>query len=552
MRDERMAATAVALALALAGASLSWAQASGTPTVRGYAELQYQKLDGQGTLADREWWVRSIQLGYARRFASTLDLSAQAQVIDLSYIGRADKSRVPLASLRLAHPWFGAFASYRPTSTTDALGVTVRQQQTLVGGYWSKPGLPRLDLSFDRRHQDAGAIGGEGTSTNRTALASHTLGPVAIRGGYADQTQQPAAPGAHQLFQRTWTGGTTLRVGARRASMLLQYDYSDASRQEADVRVTGTRMHAAAATGGLRFTPKTDLNLSYAYRRSRIGDGSSTAFEDQEGSLLLNHVPTRAVRLTAGGGVRTVRSDLHQDLEEYALVSASADGRVRPGWTGGAGVTTSLNWLPGDRPRRIDSYRMNSRMRLWSGMDLLGDAVVSVTGAGGAVPADSTFRSGRIVTQTSAGLVAVPLRPISIGYSIRQYRAGESIGRASVSSLSDAWDLQWRPRPSLQLSGNWATSQGIGVNAAKLRTTRANMQWTRSSAMQLTVAYTRSTESRREAGSVELPGREILGFRLLSGIGRDLRSSIGLNLVDPGRQGSARQVDATVTRRFGG
>lgn len=559
MRDERAlprrapAILAGSLALLLCGATPVRAQTTGAKTLRGYAEVQYQKLDGEERASDREWWVRSLQLAYSRRVASTLDVSAQAQVTDLSYIGRADRSRVPFATLRVAHPSFGAFGSYRPSTATDILGATVRQQQTLLAGYWARAGWPRLDVSWDRRHQNAGSTVREAASINRTAMVSHSLGRLALRAAYTDQTQQPLNADTHRIFQRTLSGGSTLRIGAPRASMLLTYDYTDASREETSVRSALARTHAASTTGGLRLSPKTDVNLTYNYRHSDLGGVGPARFTDQDGALLLNHAPTRSVRVSSGVGVRTVRTVGRQDLEEYAVLSASADGKVRPGWTGGAGVTRSLNWLTGARPRVIDGYRTNTRMRLWKGMDVTADALVSVSGRGPtATPADSALSSGRVVTQGGVGFVAVPLRPISIGYSIRQYRAGEALARAIVSARSDAWDLQWRPRTSLQLSGNFSSSQALGVGEPRLRTTRANAQWNPSTLFQLTVAYSRSTQARREAGVVELPGREILGVRLLSGIGRDLRASVGLNVVDPGRAASARQLDATVTRRFGG
>jgi hypothetical protein len=557
MRDER-SRTLATVTSAVCSLTLLWcgaarAQTPGAKTFRGYAEVQYQKLDGEERSSDREWWVRSLQLSYSRRLASTLDVSAQAQVTDLSYIGRADRSRVPFATLRLAHTSFGAFGSYRPSTATDLLGATVRQQQTLLAGYWARAGWPRLDVSWDRRHQNAGSTVRETSSINRTAMASHSLGRLALRAAYTDQTQQPLNADTHRIFQRTLSGGSTLRIGAPRASMLLTYDYTDAFREETSVRSNLARTHAASATGGLRLAPRTDVNLTYNYRHSDLGGFGPARFADQDGALLLNHAPTRSVRLSSGGGVRTVRTVGHQDLEEYALVSASADGKLRPSWTGGAGVTRSLNWITGARARVIDGYRANTRMRLWKGMDVTADALVSVSGRGPtASPADSALSRGRVVTQGGVGFVAVPLRPISIGYSIRQYRAGESLGQAAVSARSDAYDIQWRPRASLQLSGNFASSQALGVGEPRLRTTRANAQWNPSTLFQLTVAYSRSTQARREAGAVELPGREILGVRLLSGIGRDLRASVGLNVVDPGRTASARQMDATVTRRFGG
>src|SRR6266545_1100932 len=80
-------------AVALLGSLLSSAAAQ---SLHGYGQLQYQKLDG-AQANDREWWVRSFEIDYARRIKDTFDLTSQVQLVDLDYTGRPDRSRIPFA-----------------------------------------------------------------------------------------------------------------------------------------------------------------------------------------------------------------------------------------------------------------------------------------------------------------------------------------------------------------------------------------------------------------------------------------------------------------------
>jgi len=65
--------------------------------------------------------------------------------------------------------------------------------------------------------------------------------------------------------------------------------------------------------------------------------------------------------------------------------------------------------------------------------------------------------------------------------------------------------------------------------------------------------YSRSSELRFVAGTGgKLPSREVWSTRVLTGLGRRFRVSLGGSLSDPGTPKRTRQADATLSARFGG
>ena len=192
MRDDRAPGAArrrapggrssvAAALLVLAVAVIAVPAGAQTPRqwLRGYLQVQYESQDqrgGQGE--DVQWWTRTAQVDYTTRLREELSLVAQGVWSDLSYIDRPDRRTQPRGSLRLTHRFFGASASYRPLRSTDALGVTVRQRETLFSGYLAHPGWPSVTGTWLRRHQLAGDAGPPTTGVTRSAQANHQLGPL--------------------------------------------------------------------------------------------------------------------------------------------------------------------------------------------------------------------------------------------------------------------------------------------------------------------------------------------------------------------------------------
>jgi hypothetical protein len=126
MRRRALGAGLVAAGMA---ALLMAGPADAQQKIRGVAEVQYSKLSLLDPANDVEWWLTSVQFDYSTRFRKLYELSSQFQFTDQKYLGRPDRQRLPLGSLRLAHPLFGLFGSFRPIQVTDSRNVTTSQQE---------------------------------------------------------------------------------------------------------------------------------------------------------------------------------------------------------------------------------------------------------------------------------------------------------------------------------------------------------------------------------------------------------------------------------------
>jgi hypothetical protein len=239
-RDQRSASAAARFPAAalLAALALACPLPARSQNLRGYVQVQYQKLENGRDLGlnfNREYWVTSFQANYATKLRSDLSLSSQVQFTNLDYRGSGEGSRQPYLSLRLVHPWAGFYGAFRPTDQTDIAGNESKQQQTVFSGYWNRPRWPRLDLSWIHRKLDQGGISGSGTT--RYALLGYTLGGLTVHGGYNDESNQPDQAPEKRVIQRAWSGGAMYLLSRPRASLLMQYDFSDNQRGDPSSRV---------------------------------------------------------------------------------------------------------------------------------------------------------------------------------------------------------------------------------------------------------------------------------------------------------------------------
>ena len=523
---------------------------------RGYAQVQYQKLENGPSLDpafDREYWATAFQLDYATRLGRALDVNAQVQLAKLDYTGRPEGNKVPFGSLRLTHANFGVTGFYRLQEQTDVLGVMSRQKQAVLTGYLTHPKWPRLDASWIHRRLDPYAKAPGSTGLNRTVSLSHDIGTLGFRGGYADLVQNPDDTRTRNIRQRTWSAGSSYLYTKGAKLVSAQYDFSDNRRSGAGP-TDGARTHDISVGAGKRFSKRTNLNLNYAIRRTNVTGSVRERLDDNNGSLLLSYSPSRPFTFATGGGVRTARTGDGQSSEEYAVVSAGASGPVRHGWTGSANATHSINWSEEGRPRRVDTFGTRTAMRLWTGMDVTGGIAATINDRLRIAPGDSIARPqlGRIVTQTNAGANATPLRGITLGYGYSLYRAGESLtGRANASN-TQAWTALWSPARNIRIDGNRSSSKGLGPSGQRFVTSRANAQWDVSSTLQLSGSYTQSGSPRRASIVQYISARRLVSVRALAALARDLQANVGVNWVDPGTGQAVRQIDASITQRFGG
>ena len=538
------------LALALAAPTGLLSRRAAAQTIRGYAQVQYELQDRRVSVErDLEWWNRTVHLDYGTRVAQKLDITAQGEWNDLSYVGRPDRQINPRGALRFAHREFGGHFSYRPLRVTDALGVTTRQRETTFNGYLNRAGWPRLNASYVRRRQLALGLLPEATGIRRSITANHQLGAFRLRGSWGHTTRGSELAGQSRTSQVDWGGGGEWALARPGGSARIGYE-TQLSRRKGDTgAVEHADVHTLNANGTRRLHRRLDASTTYSFRYTDVGNGLSDAIRDHEGVAFLRYRATGAVTATAGAGVRTARIETRRATERYALVTLAAQGRVRAGWTGSAGLTRSLNWLPGESSRLIDAASITSRMRLTRGLDAMAQTQVTSGRAPSSV-ADTSGQRVRVTAQTSLGLSATPLMPITVRYSWSEYRTGGDLFAPDATSRADSWDARWSPQRSLQFTGALSRARGLSAGEAPTTTTQATAQWTPHASFQLSGSYLRGSSGRLDPITQSLIGREAYGLRLLAAPMRDWRIQASLNAIDPGRASHVRQWDLSLTRNL--
>lgn len=555
MRDEGPSRTRTAAARLLTLAALGSLVGAATPaagqTLRGFAQVQYE-LQDRTTAVERdvEWWLRTVRLDYGTRIRNRFDITAQGEWNELSYVGRSDQRVNPRGSLRLAHRDFGAYASYRPQRVTDAFGTTTRQRETTVTAYLAREGLPRVQANYVRRFQFRRELTPEQTGTQKSLTATHQMGPFQVRGSWSRLTRETELTGRSRSTQTDWTGGGQWAVVRPQSTAQLSYD-AQFSRRGADEGPTErTSVHSVSTNASRTFTRRLAGSLTYGYRHSNLANGVEQNLNNHEGAAVLTYRPTTAVTASAGGGVRTARIEDRLETERYGLVSLGAQGRIRERWTGAAGLTRSINWLPGESSRWVDAASASTRMILRPGLEVTGQAQVTSGRAPSAV-ADTSGRRVRVTAQSSAGVVATPLRPVSIRYSWTEYRTGENLLDPDATARSHSWDARWNPVRAAQISGTLSRSRGLGRDEPSRTTKQATAQWQPHATLQVSGTYVWSESARLDPITQSLLGREVFGLRVLAAPLRDWRVQASLNDVDPGRATHVRQWDLSLTRNFG-
>lgn len=513
--------------------------------VQGFGQVQYQELEGNGVT--RQSWVSVLQLDHATRWRERVDVRSQFELRRFAVIDGPERNVVPRGTLQIAHSDFGVTGYYRPSETTDAFGLRTRQQEAVVSGYLTRPGLPRADVNWTRRHRNAGSTtGAEATGTTRSARISHAVGPLSVQGGYGDLVEAPRDERLARTTQRTWDGSASLQLATgRRGSASTRYGFADTRGDLASGARVRTTTHEAATNGSLFLSRRADLTLNYNYRRSNLEGPLEDVVNDHDGTLLFNLRPTAGLRFSTGGGVRTARTADSEDVLGSLLLTAAADGRVRPGWTGVVTATRSVSWFPDGRRFIVDTGRGGSVFQLNRGLQLTADTSVSSTG-------DTASTESRVVFQAVGGLNAQPLPGLRITASQRVYRVGPELGRASAHSLGGLLDVRWQPVRAFEWSGAISTASPLARGSSRTRTRQMTIRLVPSSRFQWDLAWSRSDQARGDFGTADLVGREVVSSRAVVALTRLTRLTAGFNLADPGRRATrVRQLDLILTQNFG-
>jgi hypothetical protein len=507
--------------------------------------VQYQRIEFGGVT--REYWSRYLDANYSTRLNPSLQLTSQFRIDMVNLSGQLEKSVTPYGLLRLTHTNAGISGSLRPTQLTSVTGLTTKQQEAQITGFIAPNRLPRFDLEWTQRHQLIGERVAGQTGTTRNGRMSWTVGVLDLRGDVGDIAISGGLESTtRRTQQQNWDAGAGVRTGHANWNLNANFDMGEIRRNELSGTSNLNRTQTANTTFSQRLSHKTDWNLTYEFRAtSQPSSEDAQTIATHDGAATMNYRPTRGTQIMGAFGVRPVTSPTGSTATlGYTLLSATAQGRVRAGWTGIASAAQSLNRQADSRSYWVGTYHGGSRLILAPGLNLDVDATVTDNG-------DTAVTDQRVASQGMAGISMTPLRRLVFTFNLRGYRAGPNLGQPVARSTSRNFDLRWRPWNSMDLGASVARSGALPKGDPTLTTKQLFAHISPGSRLQVDLNYSNSDQFRRDAGTAKLPGREVWSGRLLAGLGRTWRISGGGALSDPGKPTRSRQFDVSLSARLG-
>jgi hypothetical protein len=415
----------------------------------------------------------------------------------------------------------------------------------MLVGQVTPPKLPQVSVTWVRRHRNADPTSPEETGTTRNARVSYTVGPLALYGSVADQQRESGLGGSPVTTQRSGATGGTLHLAPSTTSTLdLNYDYAQTRSGETGRALGSSRSHNLGLQGAWSQTPKLGWNLSYSFHRTDAPARLDGVENSHEGVMLLSYALARRVRLSTGGGLRTVREQERDGLLRYLTAVLSADGQVKPGWTAVAGLSHVNNWDPVRGDYAVEGLQVGSRLRLSRGLDLNLDGRVTANG-------DTAARDQRWVGDATARMVASPLRTLGVGLFVRGYRSGPGLGSAYSRTQSTGTDLRWKPVTTLEMLGTYSVSGALPDNRPRVSTRTATVRWVPSSRLQVSGDWSRSDQQRTDVTANLLSGREFAGLRTVAALTKRLTLNSGATVAERHTPRESWQYDAALTLSFG-
>jgi hypothetical protein len=526
--------------------SLMVAGTANAQRLNGSAEWNYQNVDQLSLDEPQESVIQTYRLNYSNRLRGNIDLTAQGQFSQQDVLGGSQRLRNPQGSVRLAHAYWGASAAYLPTETRDALGLTNNYQNLVLTGYTQKPGLPTLAGSWIRSHVDPNPLSTGSATVTRNLSSVYNIPRLSLHGAYGDRFLETDLDPNPRNTETHVNLGATSNFQIWRAPSSLRYDFGQSETRPSPTFSQQSRVHTAAASTNYQFSPKTSSSLAYTYQRNASTPGG-TLLEDHNGALALSHQPSRAVNLSIASGVRSVNFLGGRETEKFLAASAAAQGNVRTGWHGYAGVSRSINWLPGIEARPVDTFQSNTTMQLTRGLSARADLTTTSSQVAEPIGADTTGTLSLRSIQGGAGLTAVPLKRLYLDGSFHASRSGASYFLGGVTSTSYAANARLTPSPRLTLNGNWTLNQGFRTKGT---TSQAGFQWIVGSAFQASGAYSRSRQELLFASPINGLQESYAGSMAMA-LARDLRGTLRYSVANPRQASEVRLLSAGMSYNFG-
>jgi hypothetical protein len=512
--------------------------------LRGAAELQFDSSERVGVASPLETWIKTLRMDYARRVPGSIELSSHLVFSEQTLSGRLDRTRTPQGNLQLSHPYFSLLAAYRPSEVRDVQGRTTRQQELSFNGYVQGPRLPRVTGSWIRRHFDPGQGVRAAAAVTRSLASVYNLGATSLHAGYGDQYREGASGTAGRAGQSYYNLGAARQLRLGTAGLSTQYDFNQSRANLTGSHIMTTRQHSAGVSGGMQWSKKTSTGLVYSYRRTESVGAGLSPLEQHDGSLSIGHQLNSAVQFSGAAGVRSARINGANPTERYLVASASAQGEARPGWRMDASASHSLNWLPGIPARPVDNMRATTSMRLTPGLDFRGDLSLSAARN----PLEPRHSPLELGLQSAAGIVASPLRTVSLDATVQRARAGISLLHGGSSSTSYVANLRLRPSAVFQVNGGRGVATNLGTRST---TWQAGWQWSPRATFQASGAYSRAAQETHDPTGTVTTTQESVSGSMAFALARDLSGTVRYAESNPGRSGGVRQINAQLTQRFG-
>jgi len=552
------------LAGLLAGAGPAAAQ-----EIYGHLEAQYQKTDvgtvllrsdGSSYLTrqQREVWLQAYEANHQAFPHRDMLLQTQLRFNRQDEAHGVNQVTTPEGNMRLYHPWFNLYGSYRPTKLSTELRTTfpdtvitsrldTRFSEAHLTGHFAKPKLPQLDLDWVSRYRSDSGSPEKEYGRQQTARVAYQQDWFNVYAGVTRQRSERTGPVVvAPLDQRVANAGGAVSVTPRSdASLTLAYNLSDTWAGFSGQHTATTQTHSLNANGDWRFKPRWNSNFYWNYRHSAIRQNVETQQDDNEGAASVNYEPWKRGRVTGMMGLRTLHQFQQPDRYiKYVTEIVGSDGKLRPGWEITGQITNSNNWDPQRGNYSIQTFGVSTRSDYRRRAHL--DANWQL-----ASDSDTAAAGQRVNIDWGLRLDLRPLRSLNLTGGVRSTRYGNGLLDMNATTRSRFVSFTWQPVPGVTAVGTY-TSTGMMPNDSPRNVTRSlSAQYARSERLRLTGAWTRSNQERANPMAGGLKGREVVSAHAQSSLNRRLTVRAGISESDPGQPQVSKQYDTTITWSFG-
>jgi hypothetical protein len=511
-------------------------------SLRSDVQVQYLHVDGARFSEPYETWGKSIGVNWSKQTRG-LALSSRLRFFEQTVVSQKTRARSPEGDLGLSHRYFSLSTRYLPTESRDETGLISRQQVLSLNSRVQVPWLPGLSGSWVRSHTSPNDRAPVGRATiSRSLSASQEVGRFSLRAGVGDR-------GFHLDGEPLQTTSTYANFGAvtrfqlGSLPLLAGYDFAQSRGNLGAVQPLTSRTHLGRISGNFAASPRTNAGLDYSFQRNEVRSASSSQSNQHAATLSVAHALSSAISLSGNVGVRAATFGNQTRTENFLAASASAQGRVRPGWLVSSSASHAQTWLPGEQTRPSESVSAATTLGLSPRFSVRADMGVSTARI--AVTASETRRD--FSAQSGAGVSATPLRTLFFEGQVRRSQNGGSFLRGGQISTTYSSQVRLAPTPQFMATVQNSVRQAETGRGTTLQT---SLSWRVASTFQFAGSYNRA---RQQSGSPGQPQarQESYSANVNAALGWRLTSSFQYSESNPHQPSHVRQYGFSVGRPFG-